>query len=189
MNTREIEILLEKYYEGETTLAEEQELKDFFLSGDVPRHLSGHAAQFRYFMEAASEESPEIDLDKLLGLYEQDTPVIPLYPSRKKLFYLAGIAAGVVLLIGLVFTFRYDLFKNNAEKALKGTISDPAIAYAETQKALLLFSSNLNMGLAQVERMGSFQRGVEKAENLSKFYKYQKIIINPDEKKNRPQNH
>ena len=34
-----IEELLNRYFEGETSAAEEQELRRFFASGDVPAHL------------------------------------------------------------------------------------------------------------------------------------------------------
>ncbi|GAB3997900.1 hypothetical protein GCM10028807_44140 [Spirosoma daeguense] len=52
---QDIEKLLEKYYDGETTLAEEKELRAFFQQETVPAHLQSHAAQFRYFANARSE--------------------------------------------------------------------------------------------------------------------------------------
>lgn len=35
-----IDDLLEKYFEGETTCEEEQQLRRFFATGDVPEHLA-----------------------------------------------------------------------------------------------------------------------------------------------------
>lgn len=51
----DIDQLLERYYEGETSLAEEQQLRQFFQSDDIPPHLEIHAAQFRYFAEVRKE--------------------------------------------------------------------------------------------------------------------------------------
>jgi hypothetical protein len=64
MNIKEIEELLEKYYEGETTLAEEKILRDFFISGNVPSELSVHKSQFLYFAEASVDEISDWDLEE-----------------------------------------------------------------------------------------------------------------------------
>ena len=39
MNTKEIEVLIEKYFEGLTSIEEERLLKDFFASGDFPDEM------------------------------------------------------------------------------------------------------------------------------------------------------
>ncbi|QDK80402.1 HEAT repeat domain-containing protein [Spirosoma sp. KCTC 42546] len=49
---QDIEKLLEKYYEGETSLQEEKQLRQFFQQEAVPAHLQSHAAQFSYFANA-----------------------------------------------------------------------------------------------------------------------------------------
>jgi hypothetical protein len=47
MNVSEIEALLDKYYEGETSLEEEQQLRAYFRQADqVPAHLRSYAAEF-----------------------------------------------------------------------------------------------------------------------------------------------
>jgi hypothetical protein len=47
MNVSEVEALLDKYYEGETSLAEEQQLRAYFRQADqVPAHLRSYAAEF-----------------------------------------------------------------------------------------------------------------------------------------------
>jgi len=43
MNFKVIEELLKKFYEGGTTPAEEQQLRDFFTREAIPPHLSVHA--------------------------------------------------------------------------------------------------------------------------------------------------
>lgn len=49
---QDIEKLLEKYYEGETSLQEEKQLRQFFQQETIPAHLQSHAAQFGYFANA-----------------------------------------------------------------------------------------------------------------------------------------
>lgn len=50
-----IEALLERYYNGETTLDEEKQLRQFFQQDTVPAHLKAHAEPFRYFTEARNQ--------------------------------------------------------------------------------------------------------------------------------------
>ncbi|WP_338876309.1 HEAT repeat domain-containing protein [Spirosoma sp. SC4-14] len=52
---QDIEKLLEKYYDGDTTLAEEKQLRQFFQQETIPEHLLSHADQFRYFADARNE--------------------------------------------------------------------------------------------------------------------------------------
>ena len=49
MDSKRIEKLLEKYWNAETSLEEEQELHQFFQSTDVPEKLKETAVLFRYF--------------------------------------------------------------------------------------------------------------------------------------------
>ena len=63
MKWDKIDHLLQKYYDGETTVAEENELKSFFNQTLLlPDYLKPHAAQFNYF----TKES-ETKLDKYLS--------------------------------------------------------------------------------------------------------------------------
>ena len=41
-----IEELLERYFEGETSAAEEKQIRAFFASGEVPEHLAAYAPLF-----------------------------------------------------------------------------------------------------------------------------------------------
>lgn len=92
---RDIEKLLEKYYEGETTIEEEKELKRFFQQEPVPAHLASHAAQFGYFVEARNEYPSLTFGSELSALLDppKQTPV------RRFGSWLLRIAAGLALLI------------------------------------------------------------------------------------------
>lgn len=48
-NLHMIEELLERYFEGETSAAEEKQIRAFFASGEVPEHLAAYAPLFAYF--------------------------------------------------------------------------------------------------------------------------------------------
>ncbi|NIJ55047.1 HEAT repeat domain-containing protein [Dyadobacter arcticus] len=92
---QDIEKLLEKYYEGETTVEEEKELKRYFQNEDIPAHLKSHTAQFGYFVEARNE------FPSLLFSSELAAKLDPPKPGTVRQFgsWLIRIAAGLALLI------------------------------------------------------------------------------------------
>jgi hypothetical protein len=92
---QDIEKLLERYYDGETTLEEEKQLRQFFLNESVPTHLQGHAAQFRYFAEARAEH-PSLAFSNRLA--EKLNPPEPS-TVRKLTSWIVRIAASLILLI------------------------------------------------------------------------------------------
>ena len=49
MDSKQIEQLLEKYWNTETSLEEEQQLRDFFRGESIPEALKETAELFRYF--------------------------------------------------------------------------------------------------------------------------------------------
>ena len=189
MNTTEIKKLVEKYFEGETNQVEEARLKDFFLNEKVPPDLAIYTGLFRYFSDAGKDKISNPDFEQRFLSQIKEIPVIPLAPKKSQVYYITSIAAGILLLCGLIFTFRYDIIKNPGNHRLKDTYTDPAAAYIAAKKALLMVSVNLNTGFDEVQKLQSFQKGMEKIKTFSQFYKFQQIIINPDEINDRPQNH
>jgi hypothetical protein len=189
MNFKEIEELLEKFYEGDTTPAEELQLRDFFTREELPPHLSTHADLFRYYKEAGKEELPDPEFESRFIATIGETPVIQKNSTRKQFFFLTGIAAAILLLAGLVFTFRNDVFLHSTKNS-----TDREIAYQQTKFALAMLSANFNKGLDQAQNLGNFetglnevqklqtfQKGIDQLNKFSKFYQYQQIIINPGE--------
>lgn len=69
MNTERIEHLLDKYFDGETSLEEEKELQEFFRQGDIPDHLKSYADQFSYI---STMGKPETDIDPFAKIEEQE---------------------------------------------------------------------------------------------------------------------
>jgi hypothetical protein len=182
MNTSGIETLLGKYYEGNTSLQEEKILRDFFMDKDVPAHLKLHQPLFTYCGEEQQEEIRTRDFEKKLTAQltheVSEIPVVHMGPARNRLVYLTGIAASIVLLAGLFFTFQYEVFKGS-----KNSTGNPdrEIAYANATEALMMVSGNLNNGLKQVEHLQMLEKAMDDMQLFNKFYQAQTIIINPDE--------
>lgn len=63
---QDIEKLLERYYDGETSLEDEKLLRHYFQSENVPAHLQPHAGPFRYFA-AARDQHPSAEFNRRLA--------------------------------------------------------------------------------------------------------------------------
>lgn len=112
-----IEKLLEKYFESETTVAEEKQLKAYFSSQDVAPHLEQYKGLFNYFAKAKEEQ-----LDRS----------IPLKPKKKSVLKWFNVAA-VVLFASY---FGYNQYMDYKRQQL----------FEETKEALFFVSQNLNNG-------------------------------------------
>jgi hypothetical protein len=128
---QDIEILLEKYYEGETSLEEEKILKQFFQAGNVPAHLQSHAAQFGYFVEARNQH-PSLTFSSELAL-KLDPP--KKGPVQRIGSWLIGIAAGLALLI-VGFTGGWLFQARSGPNLMVGTSENVA---ADQMKKVLAF--------------------------------------------------
>jgi hypothetical protein len=169
MNTKTIDEILKRYFEGESTLAEEKLLNDFFRQPDIPENLRVHQPLFAYFEQSRSE------------FMESDVKVVPMHATRNRILYVSSLAAGVLLVIGLFFTFLNDYSRKNQFYRAN---PDTEIAYHQAEEALMLVSGNLNNGLRQVQKLESLDKALLNLQIFSKFSQYQPIIINPDETTN-----
>jgi len=140
MELKRIEILLEKYFDAQTTIAEEKELAAYFNAPGVAQHLVQYKSLFVFFNTEASQ---------------QFTRQLPLRQSRPYARWLS-VAAVAAVMFGL-FTF---LNREPAQQDL-GTYNDPEKAFRETQKALNLLSQNVNVGVSSVEYIDEYEKSKE----------------------------
>ena len=145
MELANIEKLIEKYENAETSLQEEQVLKAYFQNENIPTHLLEYKALFNYFDESSTV---------------QFTKTIPLKPRKSNWKWLS-IAAAVVLMFS-VYSVNYldNIIITDKER------HDAELAYAETQKAFQLISQNLNKGgnvaMAGLQEFGNAQNKIFK---------------------------
>jgi hypothetical protein len=151
MELDKIENILEKYFQGETTIAEENQLKEYFSSSNVAQHLEQYKPMFGYFSQVKQQKS---------------TQEIPLPMSRDKKRNVAwlSIAASIVVLLG-IGTYFFVSEKPAAQPVAQselGTYDNPEEALAATQKALSLLSSNVNVGIESVQYIQEYEQSKNK---------------------------
>jgi len=139
MELHKIQQLLEKYFDGETSIAEENQLKNYFSSSDVAQHLEQYKPMFGYFSAAKEQQ------------FEQP---IPLTAKKRKVAWIS-VAASVVVLLG-AGTFAYFNFNQPQSQDL-GTYDNPEEAFRETQKALSLLSNQVNVGVESVQYIEEYE--------------------------------
>ncbi len=181
MNFRQIEKLLERYFNGETSLEEEKILKDFFKGGNIPPHLLSLKKQFEYFADEQKNNYLDERFDhKVLDQITQNEKSNTRSIKLRRLYTYSSIAASIIIVLSIFF--KFDPFS----KKMDDTFNDPQIAYEETKKALLFVSKVLNKGISPVEKVASFDegskqmsklssmnKGIEEANKISTFYEKQ----------------
>ena len=148
MELNKIEDILEKYFQGETTITEENQLKEYFSSPNVAQHLEQYKPMFGYFSQVKQQKS---------------TQNIPLKTKKRNVAWLS-IAASVVVLLS-IGTYFYVSEKNTAPVVAQselGTYDDPEEALAATQKALALLSNNVNVGIGSVQYIKEYEQSKNK---------------------------
>jgi len=132
MELRNVEQLLEHYFEGETSLQEEQQLRDYFNGDKVASHLEEYVGMFSAFAKAEVET--------------YDTPLV--FPKRSfRLPAWASVAAIIAICIG-VFT-QLNPKPDPNQQFVTGTY-EPEIAIKKTKQALSLVSQMINQSTAQL---------------------------------------
>lgn len=124
MDYRYIEQLMERYWEGETTLQEESILRTFFSQPDIPENL--RKFQPLFICELEKEEPLGEDFDARVLEQIGEAPVAKVVTLRNRLMPLFKAAAIVAIVLTL----------GNAAQAPWDIWEDPRDEYAKAKEQL-----------------------------------------------------
>jgi hypothetical protein len=176
MKKEEFDILLERYYAGETTPDEERRLKNLFLSGDVPEGYESETDIFRFIDEESLVPPCSQDLsERIISALPDQTGGLRI-TVRRRIYQFSGAAAAILVIIA-----SWLFLTRSTEPA--DTFDDPKVAYAEAMKVLYEVSSKLNEGVgslqpvskmnsASVRTIGVFDETARKAARDLKSLEY-----------------
>ena len=136
---KNIEKLLEKYFEATTTVVEEETLRVYFNQEGVASHLEQYQPMFTYFSKAKEEQ-----FTKVTSLSE------PVKPRRRFNYRWVSVAAAVMLAFGVYFGNDYRE-QREAQKV-----------YLQTKEALNLLAVNFNKGTEKVALLNEFEVAKQK---------------------------
>ena len=116
----QIRYLLELYFDGETTLEQERQLREYFAGDDVPADLEYARAMFGFFGAAAKDTSSAdiiLRFEEEWAAVRQELPIADVRELKKPasenshrivmagwIYRVASVAAVVLLTIGITFT-------------------------------------------------------------------------------------
>ena len=92
MNSRRIEILLERYFSGGTSLEDEKLLMEYFQGDDIPSHLQSLKGQFEYYSDEKEKEFLDESFDnKIIDLIQSEEEKSVKNTRRMYLYMASGI--------------------------------------------------------------------------------------------------
>ena len=166
MERDRIAALMEKYWQGETSLDEERALKDFFNGPHVPEEWQNQAVFFQY-LEVQRQDGAPGDNEIIAMLKGME----PEEPKRGKVIKLwlenaAKVAAVILIVVTAAVFIRqdYESKKQQLDPVLADTFEDPQKAFEETKKALMLVSQQFDKGKKHAQKLTIFDDATEKVQ-------------------------
>ena len=141
MDYKYIEQLLERYWQGETTLQEENILRSFFSQQDIPEHLQKYKAFFTYEKEEPLGDDFDTRILEMIGEGEPKAKTVTMISRLTPLFKAAAIVA-IVLTLG-----------NAAQAPWNYGWDDPKDEYAKFREQQVADSVNL-LNPVQAKNLG-----------------------------------
>jgi len=159
--------LLEKYFRGETSLAEEKELKNYFLSGNVKSEY----APYRALFEAFDQEKQETAIIPQLKILPRQREVKHFWI---KTFSYSGIAAALVLALWT----QYPRSERDYAIIHGRRINDPEYAQKYAEKKMSDVNEMLQNGLKPLRDMEALKENLRVAARKNGTVKDEIIELN-----------
>lgn len=181
MDSKEVGQLLEKYWNCETSLEEEQVLRNYFSGPGVPEQLKDAAELFRFFegeRKRSLDENFGHEIMRSVKKTERKAKVV----SMVRWVQVARIAAGIVVVIAAGYFVRNEVLKSKEQAQAIDTFSDPKEALEETKKALMLISKSFGKAKAGAGKINMFNEAEKKISGKDKDNKKEDDNDNQDNK-------
>lgn len=123
-----VEKLLEKYFDAQTSVEEEQQLKKYFANANIPDTLQKYRSIFGYINQSVKEKSTQ-----------------KIHIKKHQKYRWMKIAATLLLPVSMyVGYYKYQEYQ--AQKVYETSI-----------EALQMLSSNLNKGNSAIQQLQEFE--------------------------------
>jgi hypothetical protein len=173
MEYHEIEEILNRYLEGESTLEEESMLKDYFSQTNLPSHQHELKELFHYLSEESQESTPPFNVSAHLNSVIENEWRKETRGRFRKIIAWAGSAAAI-----LVLSFGIFRYTSKPEYVIKDTYKDPKLAYAETKRALLLISRTMNHNTANLKYLSKIDESFRQVNKVGQIDKVVNSVKN-----------
>lgn len=147
MELANIEKLVAKYENAETTLKEEAILRDYFQSGNVAPHLEEYQLMFTYFQASQGET-----FNKTLEFKTE----------KKRDYKWLSVAASIVLLFSVYMGIPKSVFNDGSGIPVSEMTVEEKFHYEQAREALAMLSGSLNKGSEAVSNLKAYENSVNK---------------------------
>lgn len=154
MDYNQLETLIRKYWDCETSLEEEERLREWFRTHEVPERFKETAKLFSYFDEQkqkATDKQFETKVFKNLQT-EAKGKTVSLWQTSLR------IAAGIAVVAAAIFFVRQELI----EKHDIAEIEDPQRALEETKKAFMMISKGFSAAEENTKKINVLNEAEDK---------------------------
>ncbi len=176
VNNENIKLLLEKYYQGESTLKDEALLKDFFANNEVDDELNADKQLFLSLINDDSENDVNLNFEEVVQNAINSTGEKRGKGINYRLITTWAASAAVVL---LVIGVGWLTISKSTESVFVDTYDDPQVAMQETQKILALVGSKINRAQEELEPLHHLDApfdAAKKAGSLSNNLEYLNLL-------------
>ena len=167
--------LLQRFYEGESTLAEEQELLDYFSQGPVPDEFLPDKELFEAMRSTSGKpvDAPESLNERILSAIDEvDEKEVRV--RRVSWLSLSGLAAGLLVLLGIYFMFLRE--EPSRKLIAEDTYEDPMMAYREAKKALSFVSYKFSQGTGELQPLKEVNETIQPITKISSGSKQLQLL-------------
>lgn len=139
MELAKVEALIEQYLEGNTTIAQEAQLEQYFTTAEVPEHLTPYKDMFSGFALMRG-----MQMEEELSLPQEEKRRNPIWA------YVAAAVIGVLLSVGLFMNSGQQEYTQEELAAIE--------AFEKTKEALQMLSGNINDGIEELAYLEEFDK-------------------------------
>lgn len=166
MDSNKIEALLAKYWECETSLEEENELREYFSQQDIPAQFREAASLFAYFGEQRNKQVRDITFDRKVVEVVQKSATANKSKVVRLMYNFSRIAAGLIVVVVATYYIRSEIRKTTPQEMVD-TYSDPKLAFEETKKALMMISKSFGHAEEQAKKINMLNEAKEEIQEES----------------------
>ena len=185
MEEKDIRILLNKYYVGETDEVDENRLVDYFATSDVPQSLAEDKRMFFALYnlgEAKGAANIEAKMERQVEIGNMIESKTAKRTQRNSVRWLVGVAASLLVIVSVgvmslvnkadSYTAQQQLFHDEQLQDEHRQYSEQEIQHARfiTQMALAKFSKSMDKGLDVLNKnQYNIKKGVSDKPNYSRI--------------------
>ena len=152
MEKKEVKQLLQRYFEGASSEKEEDILKSYFKSEDVPKEFQEYKEFFNGISGLSKITDDNIENEIMDHILELEVKNKSGY--RRLYLAITGIAASLLIILG-------GILLRQQPKPFKDTYNNPEVAYDYATKTLAYVSEKYNSGIEKLAHFETLQNAVE----------------------------